>query len=134
MKIPKNVHRFELLMYATIPITLALEPYYSRFRSPSPFDRFTALIILMVAVSVYVVVIWAIARKRQNWLRLGMVAIFVISLPGNGIAIWHESFNSYLDSFLLAANLLIGIIAYYFIFTGDAIPWFETRAKTADFG
>ena len=130
--IPRNVRLFEWLMYSTVVITLIAAPFNARFYQAIKRFGLIDLPIGLVAIGIFALIIWGIARKRQNWLRWTMAAIFVISLPniirGDLLIISVEPLNAWLS--LLTS--LIQACAYYFIYTGDAVPWFQNREKTAD--
>jgi hypothetical protein len=117
-------------MYSVLLITLIAAPFnprfYLAFRRFGPID----LVIAAAAFGIVALIIWAIARKRQNWLRWTMAFIFVINLPigipANLRMISSDPLNAWLS---LLCTLIMGA-AYYFVFTGDAIPWFQRRAET----
>ena len=132
--VPRNVRIFEWLMYSTLAITILAAPFNPRFYSA--FKRFglLELPISAVAFGVVALIIWAIARKRQNWLRWVMAFIFVINLPigvrDNLRMIPSDPLTAWLS---LLCTVIMGV-AYFFVFTGDAIPWFQRRTASASLG
>lgn len=126
--LPLNSRRFEYLMYGAMLLTLVAAPFNPRFylavQKFGPVD----LAVAAIAFGMFALIIWAIARKRQNWLRWTMAFLFVISLPisirDDLIMVSPDPLNAWLS---LLTILIMGA-AYYFVFTGDAVPWFRRRA------
>jgi len=88
---------------------------------------FAAYVVVAIIFGLYTTIIWAIARKRQSWLRYLMLLLFLASLFD-----LPETFQRFSREAIFSALTLLGLMmhaaAYYFIFTGDAVPWFK-RAK-----
>lgn len=127
---PRNVIIFERLMYASLSIGL-LNLILDASRQADlpevqavgglPFVAGVAL----ATLGIILLLIWLIARKRKNWARWVFAAMFVLGL-------WPTLQNL---SVLLSANppvallsvaqIVIQMAALFFVFTGDAPPWFE---------
>ena len=126
---PTNVRRFEWLMY----ISLVLGIVNAILQYPAFSARIPGAFIIFIqafVVAFFVLFIWLIARKRQNWARWIFVIFFVLGLP-----VYALGFTDLLQRTPAAA--LIGLVqlalqlgAVIFIFTGDAKPWF--RRDVAD--
>ena len=119
---PKNVRRFEFLMYAALAIVIAW------FAWQWPVD---SLLRFPVVVAVYLVwwsfvalLIWQAARRRKNWARWTLFALFIletVSMAFSSVQTEAAGVN-----LLLLAHALEGL-AYYFVFTGDARPLFRKQ-------
>ena len=126
MDLPRNIRWFERIAYGDLLLSLAAEPFNERFRvSRAGYDfRYVSYVYLTIFIALFVWMIWAIARRRKNWLRWTW-AIFLIfgvfSVPG-----YVRSFSTYpvyaAIGFLWLATQLGGTAL---LFTGDAVPWFR---------
>jgi hypothetical protein len=83
IKMPRNVVRFERLMYLYLAIAIAAVLLYPSADTQRHFARSaTVTIVAFVAVTgLYVLGIWSVARWRKNWVRWAGVIGFVIGLP-----------------------------------------------------
>jgi hypothetical protein len=127
--LPRNVRRFELLMYAGILIDAASLP----FPALSGFPSLTLSIVAFGAGwwGFVVWLVWQTARRAKNWSRWLLFALFLL----------QTAQLVYLAAMLRllppALALMIGVsaieaAAYYFIFTGDSRQWFRREALPVD--
>ncbi|MEO8421043.1 MAG: hypothetical protein ABI457_07610 [Hyphomicrobium sp.] len=129
---PKNVLLFERLIYGSLFIGLLniildgprqLESPEVQAAGGAPFFYGVAFITL----AVFVLLVWLIARRGKNWARWLFAVLFLV-----GLLPAYQNFLKLLEAHLLVASLcvvqlVLQLAALYFIFTGDARPWF---AKT----
>ena len=71
------------------------------------------------------VMIWLIARKRQNWARWTFLVLFVIGLPLSVPQLLATFQTSALSAVLGLVQLLLQVYAFFLIFTGNAKDWFR---------
>ena len=90
-----------------------------------------ALIATQVCVMlVFLLLLWLIAFKRQNWARWVWVGLFVLGLPGYiGLLKNFAGFSPSLG--LSLAQLVLQVAGLYFVFTGNAVDWFKREPAAA---
>ncbi len=72
--------------------------------------------------------LWLIAFKRQNWARWVWLAMFVLGLPGY-IAIFKNLFGISAAGAISLVQVILEIVALYFVFTGNAAAWFRRTTE-----
>lgn len=121
--VPKNILRFERLMYASLAVALVDFTPASTTLIASDFrDILLGLTIIGAGFGIYATMIWLAARRRKNWARWVLLGLFVVDLSTTLPALVHVA-----GGFALARQLLRQTCqggALYFAFTGDAMPWF----------
>ena len=127
---PKNVQRFEWLLYSAIALGLL-----SLLRNPSALAPILALestnvflfayfIVAFASVEIlFVVFIWLTARRRKNWARWTLVLFFAAGIPFEIYQMANE--KDHVTVVIVAAISSMHGLAYFFIFSGDARPWFR---------
>jgi phosphatidylserine synthase len=83
---------------------------------------------IQIFVTIMVLIfLWLIAFKRQNWARWVWLAMSILGAPGS-----IANFKTYLGTPLAAAihstQMVLMLVALYFVFTGNAKPWFRRDA------
>ena len=125
MTIPRNVLRFEVLLYLSLLIDSLSAAFLDR--GSADVDPATAGNINMVAVLLlifFIAMVWLAARQRRNWARWVLVAALGLSVLSlfdsfdDGLTL--ASFFDVLSTGLTAAGL-------YYSFTGDAKDWFNSQ-------
>jgi ABC-type proline/glycine betaine transport system permease subunit len=127
IKMPRNVVRFERLMYLYLAIAIAAVLLYPSADTQRHFARSaTVTIVAFVAVTgLYVLGIWSVARWRKNWVRWAGVIGFIIGLPfGLKEAVENYRANPGGNIAVVVEDVLQGL-AFCFVFSGDARPWFR---------
>jgi hypothetical protein len=116
---PKNVRRFEVLIYlagATEAVSLALQD--------------TDWVVVAAAIALYASLILILVRltayKGRNGVRWYFFGLFVKKfLDVHGLA-QQEYYRDYQAAGILDFTaLVLGALAFYFVFTGDAPAWFR---------
>jgi hypothetical protein len=131
-KIPRNVVRFEWLMYSYLAVGTAAVLLYPSPETQRLFARVRTVSIVAgyaTVIGLYILAIWSIARWRKNWVRWLAVIYFVISLPFT----LRDAFINYRASpegsiAVVIEDVLQGL-AFCFVFSGDAQPWFREDNK-----
>jgi hypothetical protein len=133
---PNNVIVFERLMYASVSIgLLSLILDASRQAALPEVQAAGGLpfvaVVALAGIGILLVLIWLTARKGKNWARFLFAGLFVIGL-------WPALQNidvllgvNPMVALLAVAQIVIQVAAIYFIFTGDAGPWFQHRDTPA---
>lgn len=126
MTIPRNVLRFEVLLYLSLLIDSLSAAFLDR--GSADVDPETAGNINLVAVLLlifFIAMVWLAARQRRNWARWVLVAALGLSM--------FSLFDSFDDGLTLASIfdvLSTGLTAagLYCSFTGDAKDWFNSQS------
>ena len=124
---PGNVVWFERLAYVSLALALlvvALDFDNVAKAAPAPI----LVGALLFAIGLTALLIWLIARRRQNWGRWLFLALFVLGLPYFVGNLMRQSLLSVPISLLQA---VMQGVALFFIFTGDAKPWFDRPQPVA---
>ena len=127
MTLPRNVLRFEVLLY----LSLLLDTLSAAFLDRTPADTgdtTTANVnmLAVVLVAFFLLLVWLAARHRKNWARwvlvgaLGLSVISLLDALGSG-GLTFATAVDVLSTALTAAGL-------YFSFTGDAKDWFNSQS------
>ena len=125
MKIPRNVLRFEALLYAS----LMLDALSVAFQDRTPTAELTEQMILaatMVAgamILLLVYFVWLAARQRKNWPRWVLAAALLLSVISLFQVIGENGLE--LDSGIEIVSCVLTAAGLYFSFTGDARGWFN---------
>jgi protein-S-isoprenylcysteine O-methyltransferase Ste14 len=125
MNVPRNVLRFEALLY----LSLTLDAVSVAFQDRTPTAVMTEQAISVAAVVaagmilLLVFFVWLAAQRRKNWPRWVLAAALVLSVISlvqviSEIGLQFDSFVEIVSCALTAAGL-------YFSFTGDAVGWFN---------
>ncbi|WP_439925759.1 hypothetical protein [Nitrobacter sp. JJSN] len=124
MTIPKNVLRFEVLLYLSLLIDTLSAAFIER--PSTEVDEATAVganMFVVGALTLFLLLVWLAARHRKSWARwilLGALGLSVLSL--------FDSLNRGL-TLASAIDLFSTILAgagIYFSFTDDAKDWFNS--------
>ncbi|MBN9147275.1 hypothetical protein [Nitrobacter sp.] len=124
MIIPRNVLRFEVLLYLSLLIdTLSAAfveraPPYGGDAADAGGDMFVVLVFVF-----FLLLVWLAARYRKNWARWTLVAALALSVLS-----LFDSLNRGLtlsSGIDLFSTVLAGA-GMYFSFTDDAKDWFNS--------
>jgi di/tricarboxylate transporter len=122
-EIPRNVVRFERLMYSSLGLGIVVYlPLDWRFVVAGDA---TFITVLAIVVGLYVLVVWLVARRRQNWLRWVLLILLVVGVPFSLKGIYEGYRASPLIAITTTIQDLMQGLALYFVFTRDARPWFR---------
>lgn len=117
---PANVVWFERLAYASLALgllDLALD-----FQNLSRLSPAVNLIgTLVLTMGVIALLIWLVARRRQGWARWAFLILFLFGLPFLFMNLLQQSLLTVPISLL---QVVLQGVALFFVFTGDAKPWF----------
>lgn len=126
---PQNVARFEILMYLSIVMTVLIGVLdFSRF-APIVGPRFIVGTVV-ATVAVTALIVWLIARRRQNWARWLLLVLFVIGIPGYAMAFFELAQDAIVTTAMSFMRVILQAAALYYVFTGDARDWFHRRVTT----
>jgi peptidoglycan/LPS O-acetylase OafA/YrhL len=125
MTLPKNVLRFEVLLY----LSLTLDALSVAFQDRTPTVEMTESMITtatvmaagMILLMVYFV--WLAAQRRKSWPRWVLAAALVLSVISLVQTIGESGLQ--LDSAIEIVSCALTAAGLYFSVTGDAKGWFN---------
>jgi hypothetical protein len=125
MSVPRNVQRFEALLYAS----LMLDSLSVAVQDRTPTIETTEQMIMtgtvlaggMILLMMYFV--WLAARWRKNWPRWVLMAALVLSVISLAQILGEKGLE--LDSAIEIVSCVLTSFGLYFSFTGDAQGWFN---------
>jgi hypothetical protein len=124
MTVPKNILRFEVLLYISILLDLLSAAFLGRDHLVG-LGAATETRVLLIAVAIVMAECFFVhlaARKRKNWARWTLLAVQVLScLSSLNPAAVGPTTAEMTISVISTALTAIGL---YFSFTGDAKGWF----------
>ena len=125
MSLPRNVLRFEVLLYASLMLDALSVAVQDRTPTAEMTDQMimTATLLAGGMILLLVYFVWLAARKRKNWPRWVLAAALVLSVISL-IQITGER-GLELDSAIEIVSCALTGIGLYFSFTGDAQGWFN---------
>jgi hypothetical protein len=131
-ELPSNVARFEQLMYLSLGIGLivaALRWNYSVSQASRVGGVKFVLLIQGFVFALLVLLIWLVARRHKNWARWFLLVIFILGIPSY-VKILEEMLQSNTIAGILSmSQVVLQIIAYILIFTGNARAWFQRTSE-----
>jgi heme/copper-type cytochrome/quinol oxidase subunit 4 len=125
MILPKNVLRFEVLLY----LSLTLDALSVAFQDRTPSAEMTESMIMTATVMaaglilLLVYFVWLAAQRRKNWPRWALAAALVLSIISLVPMIGDSGLQ--LDSGIEIVSCILTAAGLYFSFTGDAQGWFN---------
>jgi hypothetical protein len=121
---PSNIARFEQLMYLSLGIGIVI----AAMQYPSLSSNAGAALTLSIQASTFGIMllfIWLIARRHANWARWVFLVISLAGLlayiPVLGQMLRINPFSGILSMI----QFLIQAVAFYLVFTGNAVAWFK---------
>ena len=124
MSVPRNVQRFEALLYASLMLDALSVAVQDRTPTVDMTEQMimTATLLAGAMISLLVYFVWLAAHGRKNWPRWvlwGALALSVYSL----IEVIGE-LGLQLDSAIEIVSCALTVAGLYFSYTGDAKGWF----------
>ncbi len=124
MNVPRNVLRFEALLYASLMLDALSVAFQDRTPTAGATEQMissaTILAGGMILLMVYFVRL--AARERKNWPRWVLMAALVLSMISLAQIIGEKGLV--LDSAIEIVSCVLTGIGLYYSFTGDAQGWF----------
>jgi protein-S-isoprenylcysteine O-methyltransferase Ste14 len=125
MKVPRNVLRFEVLLYISLMLDALSVAAQDRTPTPEITDdaimaqtTLNGVVIVLLAYFVYLS-----AQRRKSWPRWIMLAALVLSTLSLVLALSDKGMT--LDAGIEIISCALTTIGLYYAFTGDARGWFD---------
>ena len=125
MILPKNVLRFEVLLYLSLTLDALSVAFQDRTPSVEMTESMIATATVMAAGLILLLVyfVWLAAQRRKNWPRWALGAALVLSIISLVQIIGDSGLQ--LDSAIEIVSCILTAAGLYFSFTGDAQGWFN---------
>ena len=125
MILPKNVLRFEVLMYLSLTLDALSVAFQDRTPSVEMTESMITTATVMAAGLILLLVyfVWLAAQRRKNWPRWALAAALVLSIISLAQVIGDSGLQ--LDSGIEIVSCILTAAGLYFSFTGDAQGWFN---------
>src|SRR5512138_2678490 len=125
MSLPRNVLRFEVLLYASLMLDALSVAVQDRTPTAEMTDQMimTATMLAGGMILLLVYFVWLAAQKRKNWPRWVLAAALVLSVISLGQILGEKGLE--LDSAIEIVSCVLTGFGLYFSFTGDAQGWFN---------
>jgi branched-subunit amino acid permease len=125
MTLPKNVLRFEVLLYLSLILDALSVAFQDRTPTADMTDQMitVATVIAGGLILLLVYFVWLAAQRRKNWPRWVLGAALIFSV----VSLWQVIGDNgvELDSGIEIVSCILTAIGLYFSFTGDAQGWFN---------
>jgi hypothetical protein len=125
MKIPRNVLRFEVLLYSSLILDALSVAFQDRTPSADMTESTIAVATVLAAGLILLLFyfVWLAARRRKNWPRWVLLATLVLSV----ISLFQiiDEGGLQLDSAIEVVSCALTAAGLYCSFTGDAQGWFN---------
>ncbi|MBR1085870.1 hypothetical protein JQ621_00080 [Bradyrhizobium manausense] len=125
MSVPRNVRRFEALLYASLMLDSLSVAVQDRTATAQMTEQMimteTLLAGGMILLMVYFVRL--AAHGRKNWPRWVLAAALVLSVISLAQILGEKGME--LDSAIEIVSCVLTAFGLYFSFTGDAQGWFD---------
>jgi Na+/proline symporter len=126
---PKNIVRFERLMYLTLGMGVIIAALQdSDVTDIVGMGMGFALSIQVLVFAFLALLIWLTARRQQNWARWILAVSFFLGLPFDMIALPDTFRSDSLAAALSVCQAVIQAIALYLAFSGRSRDWFRRHA------
>jgi len=125
MILPKNVLRFEVLLYLSLTLDALSVAFQDRTPSAEMTESMITTATVMAAGLILLLVyfVWLAAQRRKNWPRWALAAALVLSIISLVQIIGDSGVQ--LDSAIEIVSCILTAAGLYFSFTGDAQGWFN---------
>ena len=125
MNLPKNVVRFEVLLYLSLTLDALSVAFQDRTPSAEMTDSMITVASLMAASMILLMVYFVrlAAQRRKNWPRWALLAALVLSIISLVQVIGDGGLG--LESGIEVVSCALTAAGLYFSVTGDAQGWFN---------
>ena len=125
MILPKNVLRFEVLLYLSLTLDALSVAFQDRTPSVEMTESMITTATVMAAGLILLLVyfVWLAAQRRKNWPRWALAAALVLSIISLVQIIGDSGLQ--LDSGIEIISCILTAAGLYFSFIGDAQGWFN---------
>jgi len=125
MSVPRNVLRFEALLYASLMLDALSVAFQDRTPAAGVTDQMVMSATLLAGgmILLFTRFVRLAAEKRRNWPRWVLAAALVLSVISLAQIIGEKGVE--LDSAIEIVSCVLTGMGLYYSFTGDAQGWFN---------
>ena len=125
MNLPRNVFRFEILLYASLILDALSVAFADRSVTSGTSEQaiMAQSVVSGCLILLMLYLVYHAARHRKSWPRWVLIAALVLSVISL-IGIIGES-GLALDSGIEIVSCVLTLVGLYYSFTGDAQGWFD---------
>jgi branched-subunit amino acid permease len=125
MILPKNVLRFEVLLYLSLTLDALSVAFQDRTPTADMTEQMITVATVMAAGLILLLVYFVrlAAQRRKNWPRWALAAALVLSVISLVQVIGDAGVQ--IDSGIEIVSCALTAAGLYFSFTGDAVGWFN---------
>jgi protein-S-isoprenylcysteine O-methyltransferase Ste14 len=125
MQMPRNVVRFEALLYLSLTLDALSVAFQDRTPNAEMTQSMIAVATVLAAALILMLVyfVWLAAQRRKNWPRWVLAAALVLSIYSLMADIGQNGLE--LDSAIEIVSCALTTAGLYFSFTGDGQGWFN---------
>jgi len=125
MNLPRNVFRFEVLLYASLMLDSLSVAVQDRTPTADMSQQVIAANTILAGGEILLLLyfVWLAARQRKNWPRWVLAAALALSVLSLIMVIGDSGLE--LDSVIEIASCALTAAGLYYSFTGDAQGWFN---------
>jgi hypothetical protein len=125
MTIPKDVLRFEVLLYLTLLLdTLTAAVYGAAPENAGEATQATFNLVAAGLLAGLAILVWLAARRQKNWARWTLLAWFALMLVTYAGTLNQVTFG--LRMVIDIASLALSVAGFFFAFTTQARQWFKS--------
>jgi hypothetical protein len=125
MNLPRNVLRFEILLYMSLSLDALSVAFQDRAADADATDSLVMASAVLAGCTILLLLyfVWLAARRRKNWPRWVLAAALVLSIISLFQVIGTNGLE--LDSGIEIVSCVLTAAGLYFSYTGDAQGWFN---------
>jgi CHASE2 domain-containing sensor protein len=125
MPIPKDVVRFEILLYASLLIdALSVAIFGVGSGAASEATRAFDNLLTAFLIAALAFLVWLAARRRKNWARWTLLAVFTLTLFAYAATLGQLTFG--LRAVMDMVSMVLTVCGFFFSFTAQAGQWFRS--------
>jgi hypothetical protein len=125
MNLPRNVLRFEILLYMSLTLDALSVAFQDRAADADVTDSLVMASAVLAGCTILLLLyfVWLAARRRKNWPRWVLAAALLLSVISLFQVIGANGVE--LDSGIEIVSCVFTAAGLYFSYTGDAQGWFN---------
>jgi uncharacterized BrkB/YihY/UPF0761 family membrane protein len=125
MILPRNVLRFEILLYMSLSLDALSVAFQDRSADADATDSLVMASAVLAGCTILLLLyfVWLAARRRKNWPRWVLAAALVLSIISLFQVIGTNGLE--LDSGIEIVSCVLTAAGLYFSYTGDGQGWFN---------
>lgn len=130
---PSNVKLFLILNYLSIAIGVVQTALnFSQIMAASGSTASFGITVQVLTIGILLTIISVAGFWHQNWARWLLLVLFVAGLPVYFLTAWKTVTSFPFGMIVGLVQILMQATGFFFIFTGNARPWFKRGGAPAE--